>query len=67
MCANQFGKPSQFCMSWHINVCITANKFVEILLFFRRVYGFIYMAAAAYLARVKSRKLHCDVMKTKYS
>ena len=25
------------------------------------------MAAAVYMARVTSRKLHCDVMKTKYS
>ena len=31
---------------------------------FRRVYGFIYTAAAVYMARVTPRKLHYDVMKT---
>ena len=30
----------------------------------RRVYGSIFTAAAVYMARVTSRKLHCDVMKT---
>ena len=34
---------------------------------FRPVYGFIFTAAAVYIARVMSRKLHCDVMKTNYS
>ena len=34
---------------------------------FRRVYGFIYMAAAVYMACMTSGKLHCDVMKTNYS
>ena len=33
---------------------------------FRQVYGFIYMAAAVYMARMTSGKLHCDVMKTNY-
>ena len=34
---------------------------------FRRVYGFIFTAAAVYMVRMTSRKLHCDVMKTNYS
>ena len=36
---------------------------------FRRICGFIFTAAAVYMymARVTSRKLHCDVMKTHYS
>ena len=34
---------------------------------FRRVNGVIHTAAAVYMARVMSRKLDCDVMKTHYS
>ena len=68
ICANRFGKPSQFCMSWHINVCENANKFGGILLVvYTGLWFHIYMVAAVFMVLMTSCKLHYYVMKTKYS
>ena len=45
-------------------IVILQIKLWEFHWLFRRVYGFKFKAAAVYMVRVTSRKLHCDVMKT---